>query len=91
MKILLVIIMNREKTNHHALRVIEDPTEDELERIVSVNGLFTAHGETNPVLEEFYKWVSAEEVKRPNWGFCLADAGLLYGPFDKVVLCGGTE
>ena len=90
MKILLIIVMNRRGTNHYSFRIIEDPNEEELERIVAAHGVFTDRGTENSVLEEFYDWVSVEAKKNPNWGIILADSTLRFGPFDKVVMCGGN-
>jgi len=87
MKILLITLMTKEGETHHSLRVIEEPTTEELERIVAINGVFSDESR----LEEFHKWLRTEQVKRPNWGYALGDAGILYGPFDKVVICGGTQ
>ena len=97
MKILFVLIIsiNLEETNHyyhhHSLRVLEDPTEEELERILAVNSMFTSKGEERPELEEFLEWLKVEERKRNNWGFVLADATIRYGPFDHVVICGAVD
>jgi hypothetical protein len=90
MKILLITLLDGgDDPHHHSIRVIEDPTEEELQRIVAVNGVFSSKEEKRPELEDFHKWMAVETKEHTNWGFALGDAGLLYGPFDYVVICGG--